>query len=342
MRSILFLPLLAILLVACHPSPQSSLPRAAAPSPCAASFDSVFLAVNSVSANSLHSLLIAHHDTIIYEKYAPGFDADRLHICWSATKTFTATAIGMAVQDSLLDLHTPIINYIPREELPDTVSPEFHLLTLDHLLKMSSGLPASDFTDRIRAGQQVNTLHEAASATFCHEPGTTWSYNNMDTYLAGYVLSKVSGMSLEDYIRIHIFEPLGITDWFYETDSEGINPAAWGLHLSAESLMRMGLFMAHKGEWQGKQLLNPEWFDLACTKQMQQYKSPDAPTHDWNVGYGYQVWMCQQPNVYRIDGMWGQYVIIAPDKDLVCVMNTLSTDRYVQLDAYWQYIYSRL
>ena len=74
----------------------------------AASFDRMFPAVNGVSSSDLHSLMVVQHDTVLYERYATGHSADELHICWSATKTFTALAVGLApaalVQDEQTDL----------------------------------------------------------------------------------------------------------------------------------------------------------------------------------------------------------------------------------------------
>lgn len=285
-------------------------------------------------------MMVAHHDTIIYERYAPGHTADRLHICWSATKTFTAATVGIAVQEGLIELNRPFIEYIPAEERPDSMSPELSRLTIEHLLKMSSGLPYSDFTDRIRAGEDVDVLAEVAAARFTHEPGTHWRYNNLDTYLIALALTHATGMSLEDYMADRLFRPLGITEWYFEQDSRGIHPGAWGLHLSTESLMRFGLFMLHRGEWQGQQILASEWFDNACTPQIYQTETPTES--DWQSGYCYQAWACHVPGTYRVDGMWGQYVVVVPDKELVCVMTTLCTDRTTQMNAFWRYVYDKL
>lgn len=340
MRKLLTALFAAALLVSCQTPSSNELTRGTCTSEQSQAFDSVWNAVYRLQCNELHSLLIAHNDTIIYERYAPGFDANTLHILWSATKTFTATAVGFAVQEGLVDLNTPIVDYIPAEELPDSVAPAFRQLTLDHLLKMSSGLPVSDFTDRIRAMEDVNALHEAAAATFRTQPGEHFRYNNMDTYLAGYVITRATGMSLEDYLNDRLFRHIGIRDWVWEKDPQGICCGAWGLYLSPESLMRMGLFMLHKGEWKGQRLLNEEWFDLACTTRIMQNPGSEY-VNDWNVGYGYQVWMCKRPNVFRIDGMWGQFSIVMPDKNTVCVMNSLCNNTGRQLDAVWEHVWSQ-
>lgn len=333
---------------------QTVLPQKAISADLIESFDSVFLAVNGAGSSDLHSLMIAQNDSILYERYAIGHDAEELHICWSATKTFTATAIGFAIQEGLLDIHAPLITYLNADEIGciDSLQAPLKALTIEHLLKMSSGLPTSDFTERIRAGKDVDVWAEVKAATFTHEPGTHWRYNNLDTYLLSLALTRTleakggqigdeNGiLTLEDYMRVKIFRPLGITDWYFEKDRRGINPGAWGLHLSTESLMRFGIFMLHKGEWQGKQLLNAEWWDTAATPQIYQSETPGEG--DWNCGYCYQSWACHIPGSFRADGMWGQYILVVPDKQLVGVMTTLCTNRTVQLDAFWKYVYDKL
>lgn len=306
----------------------------------APSFDSVFMAVNGVPVNDLHSLLVLQNDTLIYERYGVGHSADEQHILWSATKTFTATAVGFAVQDGFLDLDTPVVNYLFPDGVPAGTSPEFSRLTLDILLKMSSGFPASDISKRIRGGENVNVIEEARQLTFKAEPGARWNYNNLDTYMCAAVVQRVTGMSLDDYLRVKLFEPIGITNWYFEKDQQGINPGAFGLHMSAPDMARMGLFLLHKGNWQGEQLLNEAWFDRACSVRIMQYAKPG--TGDWNSGYGYQVWAGRLPGSFRADGMWGQYIIVVPEKQLVCVMTTLSNDRDAQMNAFWKYVYGRL
>jgi len=340
MKKLVHLALLALALTAC--TTDTSFPVASTPLPAdtRAAFDSVFLDVQGVSVCELHALVVAQHDSIIYERYAPGYSRDQLHICWSASKTFTAAAVGLAVKDGLVDIDTPIVRYFPQDILPDTLSPELSVLTLRHLLTMSSGWEAPDLTTRIRGGAAFDAVHEAFfSLPFDHQPGTHWRYNNWDSYMAAAVVQQVTGRSLADYLEERIFLPIGIRDYIYEVDACGRNIGASGLYLSPESLLRFGQLLLHEGNWQGRQLLDSEWVRqmLSC----QQLQPTVRPESDWHCGYGYQIWMCH--NGYaRIDGMWGQYVIIMPDKDAVAVMNSLCTERTVQMDSFWQHVLNKL
>lgn len=306
-------------------------------------FDSVFLDVNGVTASDLHSLMVVQDGKVIYEKYGVGCRPDDLHIMWSATKTFTALAAGFAWQDSLLDLNARLIDYLDPEQLPDSMSAELQQVTIYHLLTMASGWEADMITNRIRGHEQFNTIQEILHHPFRDVPGHQWRYNNIDSYMLGVAIAQVTGMPMEDYLNQKLFTPLGIDDYYYQKDSEGYNTAAFGLYLTTESLAKVGMLMLQKGEWQGKRLLSEEWLSMAMQPHTWQLR-PDTtqtPT-DWQSGYGFQMWMCRQSGVVRMDGQWGQYAIIVPDKNAVVTMTTICTDRNVQMEAFWKYIYPNL
>ena len=320
-----------------------------------ASFDRMFPAVNGVTSSDLHSLMVVQHDTVLYERYATGHSADELHICWSATKTFTALAVGLAQADGLLDVHAPLLQYLPKNELPDTLTdPRWQKLTLHHVLSMCSGLEADNSTNRIRSGEPFCPLRAIAERGFRDEPGRKWRYNGADSYLAAVCVENVTGRTVDAYLGEKLFAPLGIRSWEWEHDAMGHCPGGFGLHLTTESLAKIGLLILHQGRWNEQQLVPADWIAQMTTihawqnatnqpltkdEQSTQY---ERKASDWHVGYGYQMWACRVPGAMRIDGMWGQYVVIMPDKDAVGVMTTLCTERAVQMDAFWVNVYEQL
>ena len=321
-----------------HSIAYKALPRSINPQ-YALAFDSVFFKVNAIPGCDLHSLMVIQDGQIIYERYGMGHTATELHTMWSATKTFTATAVGFALQDGLLSLDTPVIRYLA-DELPDTIHPYMQKMTLDHLLKMGSGWKGDIITNRIKGGEQFDAVRTCLTSPFTHEPGTHWRYNNMDTYLAGVVVQKLTGKTLDAYLREKLFTPLGVDTFCYEQDCRGFNTGAWGMHLTTETLAKLGLFLLQKGNWEGVQLLDSAWFDRAMSVQIMQAGGPTDS--DWKSGYCYQSWACHIPGSVRADGMWGQYSIVLPDKNAVVTMTTICSDREAQLNAVWQHIYPHL
>ena len=345
----LFLLLALLPLVACS-APASSaeessnqliykaLPRAL-DTQNAIAFDSVFYKINAIPGCDLHSLMVIKDGKIIYERYGMGHTATELHTMWSATKTFTATAVGFALQDGLLSLDTPVVRYL-QDELPENLDPYMQKMTLDHLLKMGSGWKTDIITSRIKGGEQFDPVQACLTSPFTHEPGTHWRYNNMDTYLAGVVVQKLTGKTLEAYLREKLLTPLGVDTFCYEVDPRGFNTGAWGMHLTTETLAKLGLFMLQKGNWECEQLLDSTWFDRAMSVQIMQAGGPTES--DWKSGYCYQSWACHIPGSVRADGMWGQYSIVLPDKNAVVAMTTICTDREAQLNAVWEHVYPHL
>ena len=84
-----------------------------------------------------HSVIIARHGNIIFEKYWEPYKKDELHRIYSATKSFVAIAIGFLEQDGLIDLDDPIIKYFP-EESKDLKDENMRNQTIRHMLMMST------------------------------------------------------------------------------------------------------------------------------------------------------------------------------------------------------------
>ena len=131
-------------------------------------------------------------------------------------------------------------------------------------------------------------------------------------------------------------------------------PGGFGLHLTTESLAKIGLLILHQGRWGNQQLVPADWIAQMTTihawqnannqplSEAEQKTQYARKASDWHVGYGYQMWACRAPGAMRIDGMWGQYVVIMPDKDAIGIMTTLCTERAVQMDAFWLNVYEKL
>ncbi|WP_105616427.1 serine hydrolase domain-containing protein [Vallitalea okinawensis] len=151
-----------------------------------------------------------------------------------------------------------------------------------------------------------------------YEPGTHFTYNNSSTYMLSRVIEAATGLNLLDYIDKKIFLPLNISKPQWDTCPLGVPQGFSGLYLTAEQLSRFGQLLLDKGVWKGKQLIPTDYIERATSVQIQTDEfNPFFATDDHHQGYGYQVWMNSYPNSYRMDGLFGQYVVILPDKNAV-------------------------
>lgn len=288
-------------------------------------YDSVFFDVARTACNELHAFMVVKDGKVIYEKWDPSYGPDHLHVMWSASKTFTATAVGFAAQDGLLKLTDKVIDYFTEDELPAVISDRLLKMTIYDLLIMSSGFK-DDCVGKAESGKQFDWAKETLASELVFDPGTQFSYNSMNTYLLSVIVTRVTGQRLDDYLNDKLFKPLGITKYRWKISPQNYAAGGWGLYMRTEDFAKMGLFMLRKGEWKGKRLLNEEWFDEAMSAQIMQYAgqgyTPEEiaamDVNDWNQGYGYQMWMCRYGGV-RLDGAWAQVCVIYPEKDLIFV-----------------------
>ena len=160
--------------------------------------DSAFDWLNGFGVNEVHSLMVLKDGKVAYERYGNGHDENELHVMWSASKTFTATAVGFAVQDGLMSVDDKVVAFFRDDELPAERHPYLEQLTVKDLLIMSSGfsndilnIPGSRFFEH---GWTKSML---ATDFFC-EPGKLFSYNSGNSYLLSDIVGRVTGRRLDD------------------------------------------------------------------------------------------------------------------------------------------------
>lgn len=288
-----------------------------------ARFDSVFMDISGWACHELHALMVVKDGKVVYEKWDHGYDAEHLHVMWSASKTFTATAVGFAVQDGLLNVTDKVVNFFSEAELPQVQSDALKKMTVYDLLIMSSGFK-DDCIGRACSGEDFDWAKATLASEIVFEPGSQFVYNSMNTYLLSVIVSRVTGKRVDEYLEDKLFAPLGIENYMWKQSPQGYSAGGWGLYMRTEDFAKMGLFMLQKGVWDGERLLNEEWLNDAMSPQIMQYAGQGLTPDDvakmtpdaWNQGYGYQMWMCPEGGI-RLDGAWAQLCIIYPDKNLV-------------------------
>lgn len=319
------------------------LPRGEAPKTLDKAFGNYLKAVEK-SGQDLHSIMIVRHGEVVKEQWLGEGDRNKPHVLNSVSKTFTATAIGLAVAEGRLKVTDKVISFFP-DKLPAEVSPYLKELEIRHLLTMSSG-HAVDPTALVRqkGNEEADWVAIFLAAPLEHKPGTYFEYNSLGTYMLSAIIQKVTGEKVIDYLYPRLFRPLGIVGATWQESPQGINCGGWGLYLKTEDLAKMGQLFLRKGNWNGKQLLPESWIEEATTSKIASWPSGvsrDANLSprksDWVQGYGYQMWRCRHDAV-RADGAYGQYIIILPEKDAVIAMTAHIDDMQAELNLVWKYI----
>lgn len=345
----IFILLAALALLCACGGRDSHLPAAPDFGSYDAAFNQVFSDVAFSGANELHGMMVLKDGKRIYQRWDIGYGPENLNVLWSASKTFTATAIGFAIQDGLLGLDDKVISFFPPEDLPSEPCAELQALTVRNLLIMSSGFE-HDAIKPVRAMTTPHPLRDVLADSFIFTPGERYKYNSANTFLLSAIVSRVTGRTVADYLNEKLFRPLGIRHWHWDESTDGYSAGGWGLYLTTESMAKMGQFYLQKGMWNGKRLLNEAWFDEATKPSIYQYDRAGADeatlaaaeNDDWRQGYGFQLWVCTH-NSYRMDGAHGQFIVVMPDKNAVVAISSHSGNfKRDLLKSVWKNIYDKL
>lgn len=291
----------------------------------------------------LHSLMILRNGKVVFEQWFGENAANKTHTLYSVSKTFTATAIGFAVQEGLLNVTDKVISFFPNK-LPNEISAHLQALEIRHLLTMTVGHDV-DPTGVLREVEGLDWVEAFLAFPIDHKPGEQFVYNSLATYMLSAILTKVTGERILDFLQPRLFRPLGIVGATWDESLQGIQIGGWGLSVKTEDMAKLGQFYLQKGSWNGEQLLAESWFDEATSAQVPslpagvkkkdlKIKSKDS---DWLQGYGYQLWRSRH-NSYRADGRNGQFILILPEKNAVIVTTADIPNMQAELNLIWEHL----
>lgn len=280
------------------------------------------IAIDSAVAKANTRAVVILYDTLMmWDKYANGFTKDTRILGWSMTKSIMSAMVGMRVKDGVLDIHKPA----PVVEWKDD---ERSKITLDHLLKMNSGLQwTEDYGDISEATVMLYNSSDVGSYAISQplivEPGTEWLYSSGSSNIIAEILKRSfdSHQDYLDYPRKELFNKLGMRSAILETDAVGTFIGSSYTQATPRDYGRFGLLYLKDGIWKGERVFPKGWVD---------YSVEESAGSDGD--YGAQWWLnkggAELPDcpkdIYFMDGFNGQRVYIVPSKKLVIVRMGLS------------------
>jgi CubicO group peptidase (beta-lactamase class C family) len=282
-----------------------------------------------------HSVMIVRHGRLIAAGWWAPYGPDRVQLLYSLSKSFTATAAGLAIAEGLLDLDVPVLSYFP-EFAADITDPGSRSILVRHIASMSSG-HLTDTLGEALTRDPVEPVRGFLLLPPDRDPGTVFAYNQSATYTLAAIVQKLAGQSLIEYLRPRLLDPLGIGQAAWLQYPQGRNLGFSGLHATADAIARLGLLYLNGGVWEGKQLL-PAWWAAEATHAhiSNADGSPAGASSDWQQGYGFQFWMSRHG--YRGDGAYGQFCLVLPEQDAVIAMTADTEQMQAVLDAAWEHL----
>jgi CubicO group peptidase (beta-lactamase class C family) len=272
------------------------------------------------AGQNLDSLLIARHGKIVLDAaYAP-YSSDTPHVVNSVTKAVVGTLAAIALKHGVLDSTShPVLPFFGERNAANADDRK-SAITLQSLLDMTSGLawqePLSDerpdsMIDMERSPDWVQFILDRPMA---HAPGESFNYNSGNPHLLSAILTKVTGMSTEDYAKAKLFGPLGINRWQWRRDPQGISIGGYGLALLPRDMAKFGYLYLRRGEWEGKLLIASDWVEQVSHATVDMHASFDPA-----LRYSNFFWVRPGRQVYWANGYHCQTIMVYPALDLVAV-----------------------
>ncbi len=281
----------------------------------------------------LHSLMVLRHGTVVAEGWWSPYAPQLPHLLYSLSKSVTATALGIAVAEGLVDFDATVLSYFPELDA-DVTDARSRAILVRHVLAMASGHTA-ETVDRARREGDGDLLRGFLRLPPESDPGTVFAYNQPCTFAVSAIVQRVSGQSLRDYLRPRLLDPLGIPPVGWITDPTGREIGYSGLHATTDAVARLGQLYLQRGSWAGRQLVTEDFVAEATREHIDTTGEGDP---DWDHGYGFQLWLNGPGRGYRFDGAYGQFALVLPELDAVVAITSACTDTQALLTLAWTHL----
>ncbi len=266
---------------------------------------------------NFHDVILMRGEDIFFESYWAPFNKDFYHRQYSITKSYMSVAVGVLVGEGKVDLDAPIVKYFPEYDNEKT-NERIRRQTVRNMLTMTTAACPKYWFNTKPADRVEHYFYESSSNRLC---GSWNDYDSDGSFILGAMVERISGKTLLQFMKEHFLDELG----FGEGTKTLICPGGhtWSdssLICLPRDMAKFVRFVAAKGEWNGKQLVDRQYMIDAV-------KSHSDPQLDDCVaqytGYGYQIWRPNEDEgCFSFNGMGGQFGIYVPKKDLTVVVNS--------------------
>ena len=287
-------------------------------------------ALNSKEFPNIDGVLLAQKDEVLLEEYLNGYTQKKIHDTRSAFKSITSLLAGIAVDQGLFEVEDSIGKYIG-EWSGDSRG----TIRVKDLLAMKSGLDCKGFFG-IGPDCESEMWETKSWEAFIldipsiHEPGMNWAYSSIEPELIGLIISRASGLSLMDFARQYLFDPLGIDQYEWFISPEGRGYAAGSFFMRPRDMLKIAQLVLDGGKWKGNQLVSESWIKesthCVIDVEMSFMRFSRLENAKYSAArYGY-FWYRENLSYGSIDtevlfasGNGGQYMMILKDYDAVVV-----------------------
>lgn len=284
------------------------------------------------------AVVIIKDSVIIAEQYAAGYTSTTPQMGWSMTKSVTNALVGILVKQGKMDVHKPAAVKAWYDQQNDPRQ----AITLDHLMRMSSGLHFVEEYDKVSTVNRMlwtkaDAGKEAYAQPLQYPVDSVWYYSSGTTNIIGHLIRQ-QFPDYQEYLHFpynDLLDKLGMETAVLETDANGTYVGSSLMYASARDWAKFGMLYLQNGNWQGEQILPKDWVAYSTTR---------TPTLSPYGFYGAQFWLNaleEPPNnegiprkwegvpadAYYAAGFEGQTVLVIPSENMVIVRLGQTLDR---------------
>jgi CubicO group peptidase (beta-lactamase class C family) len=292
------------------------------------SINNLLTLINNTPPNDFRGLVVIKNNQIVIEEYFNTYWRNSIHDIRSAGKSVTCLLLGIAIKEGLVqNLDQDVYSFFPKSKYPD-INVDYKRVTLRHLVNMSSGLDA-DTNEPQTTGHAIHWIAKDNWRDFLlqvpllSEPGEKYVYADINPLLIAGVIEETSGMSLRDYAKKKLFEPLGIRQVYWYTNEANQTGAAGNLYISTLDFAKLGVLVVNEGKWKNKEIITPEYVNSLSVEAFD--LTSDNPYSD---AYG-MLWYKSSRKfgnntfdyIYA-SGNGGNLLVVIPEKEMVIALTS--------------------
>lgn len=301
--------------------------------------------------NSIDSITIIRNGYLVADiQLDPLYTTNRQHVLHSAAKSVIPALVGIAIEQGYIEsVDVPVIEFFSDRELEIT-DERIMEITIKDLLTMRTGLRTRDSYIYGHEGLwQFFSADDLVDYFFSlpldAEPGTRFDYSSVAYFMATAVIEQATGMDPVAYARKNLFAPLGIEEAAWPLNPNDLGLGFAPMWMKPHDFAKFGLLYLQKGMWEGQQIIPSEWveqsvFPYGYPKNyvdiLDENGEKDAEGSQiafvsykflqvFSGGYGYMWWLDKEGH-FAAFGTAGQYLIVAPEENLVVMITNASND----------------
>ena len=273
----------------------------------------------------IHSMLIVRKGFLVFEEYFKGYKSDDLQHIFSITKSVSSSLIGIAIDKEFLQgVEDSVLSFFPQYNITDPIKQK---LLLKHILTLTTGFDWDEktypYTDPRNSEYQMfqtdDWMEFVLQRPLSHNPGEIYNYNTGSVHLLSSVFKESTGLFANEFAEQYLFEPLGITDYWWNTDNQGFpctGATHGGLMMTIRDVAKYGFLYLNDGKWNNIQVIPEYWIEESVIPRID-IDQTEQLGYLWRLGH-YDI-NENKVNYYLSVGFGGQTLIIVPDLNLMIV-----------------------